>query len=166
MCAIAGEVAVANGGRVALAAMLPTLGALRHRGPDQWGLWVNGPRSVALLNARLVIVDEQGGRQPLANEDESIWVTFNGELYDFAAAARDLTARGHRFRSRSDTEIVVHLYEEYGDDFPRTCAASSRWRSTIRVAAGRTSSAIGSASSRSSSRAPGMPSSLAQRSRV
>ncbi len=119
MCAIAGEIALDRGSRVSLDAIPAMISALRHRGPDQWGYWIDAQASVALLNARLAIVDADGGRQPVANEDESIWVTFNGELYGYEALTRELVAKGHRFRTRSDTEILVHLYEEYGDDFTR-----------------------------------------------
>lgn len=117
MCAIAGEIALARDARVRADALEPMIGALRHRGPDQCGAWIAPDASVALLNARLAIVDRDGGRQPIANEDETVWVTFNGELYGFERLARDLAGRGHRFRTRSDTEVIVHLYEEYGERF-------------------------------------------------
>ena len=115
MCAIAGELVLRHPARVRLEAIAPMIGALRHRGPDQWGYWTSADRSAVLLNARLAIVDQDHGRQPLANEDETIWVTFNGELYGFERLADDLARRGHRFRTRSDTEVIVHLYEEYGE---------------------------------------------------
>jgi asparagine synthase (glutamine-hydrolysing) len=117
MCAIAGEISLTPGGRVRLDAAGPMAAALRHRGPDQWGWWTPDDRSVALVNARLAIVDLDGGRQPLANEDGSVWVTFNGEIYGFERLMADLAARGHRFRTRTDTEVIAHLYEEYGARF-------------------------------------------------
>jgi len=117
MCAIAGEIALTPDGRVRLDAVAPMTGVLRHRGPDQWGYWVPPDRSVLLLNARLAIVDVARGRQPLANEDGTVWVTFNGELYGFERLIADLSRRGHRFRTRTDTEVIVHLYEEYGAGF-------------------------------------------------
>jgi asparagine synthase (glutamine-hydrolysing) len=70
---------------------------------------------LGLAMCRLRIIDLAGGRQPIANEDETVWVVFNGEIYNFAAVRDDLETRGHRFRTQSDTEILVHLYEEYGD---------------------------------------------------
>ncbi|MGI9185750.1 MAG: asparagine synthase (glutamine-hydrolyzing) [Solirubrobacteraceae bacterium] len=86
---------------------------LRHRGPDGYGLWME--RSVGLGHRRLAIVDLPGGAQPMANEDESVWLTFNGEIYNHAALREELQSRGHRYRSRSDTETILHLYEEDGE---------------------------------------------------
>jgi asparagine synthase (glutamine-hydrolysing) len=86
---------------------------LRHRGPDGEGLWVEG--HVGLGFRRLAIVDLAGGAQPMPNEDESVWVVFNGEIYNHAKLRPWLEARGHRYRSRSDTETIVHLYEEEGE---------------------------------------------------
>ena len=86
---------------------------LRHRGPDGEGLWVEGP--VGLGHRRLAIVDVAGGQQPMANEDESCWIVYNGEIYNHAALRPGLEARGHRYRTRSDTETILHLYEEEGD---------------------------------------------------
>jgi asparagine synthase (glutamine-hydrolysing) len=87
---------------------------MRHRGPDGSGVWNEGP--VALGHRRLSIVDlSPGGRQPMANEDESLWVTFNGELYNWPELKGVLAGRGHRFRGNSDTEALLHLYEEHGE---------------------------------------------------
>jgi asparagine synthase (glutamine-hydrolysing) len=89
-------------------------GLLRHRGPDDQGLWHDG--RVALGHRRLAIVDlSPGGHQPMSNEDASLWVTFNGELYNWPEVKGTLAARGHRFRGTSDTEMLLHLYEEHGD---------------------------------------------------
>jgi len=87
--------------------------ALRHRGPDGEGLHLDGP--VGLGHRRLAIVDVEGGRQPMANEDGTAWITFNGEIYNHAALRPGLLARGHVYRTRSDTETILHLYEEEGD---------------------------------------------------
>jgi asparagine synthase (glutamine-hydrolysing) len=114
MCAIAGEVVLGTDRRVRLDAIPAMVGALGHRGPDQWGYWTDAAHSVALVNARLAIVDPAAGRQPIANEDGTVWVTFNGELYGFEKIAADLARIGHRFRTRTDTEVLVHLYEEHG----------------------------------------------------
>jgi asparagine synthase (glutamine-hydrolysing) len=83
---------------------------LRHRGPDGEGLWAEGP--VGLGHRRLAIVDVAGGQQPMPNEDESCWITYNGEIYNHADLRPGLEARGHRYRTRSDTETILHLYEE------------------------------------------------------
>jgi len=87
----------------------------RHRGPDDSGLWAEGP--VALGHRRLSIVDlSPGGHQPMANEDGTVHVTYNGELYNWPEVMPQLAARGHRFRGRSDTEMLLHLWEERGAD--------------------------------------------------
>ena len=85
---------------------------LVHRGPDQDGTHVEGP--VGLGHRRLSIIGVADGRQPLSNEDDSIWVTFNGEIYNHHELRDELTARGHTFRTHTDTEVLVHLYEEEG----------------------------------------------------
>ena len=88
--------------------------SLVHRGPDDSGFYVDSP--VALGFRRLSIVDLSGGHQPMSNEDGSIWIIFNGEIYNHAGLRPDLERRGHRYATRSDTETIIHLYEEYGDD--------------------------------------------------
>ena len=87
---------------------------LVHRGPDDVGQYVEGP--VGLAMRRLSIIDVVGGHQPLCNEDGSIWIVFNGEIYNFPDLRRRLEQAGHVFRTRSDTEVIVHAYEEWGDD--------------------------------------------------
>jgi len=86
---------------------------LRYRGPDDSGIYVD--RGVALANRRLSIIDLAGGHQPIHNEDETVWITFNGEIYNFRELRSHLQEKGHRFYTLSDTETIVHLYEEYGD---------------------------------------------------
>lgn len=88
------------------------VGMLRHRGPDAYGIHTES--GAALGHARLSIIDISGGGQPMSNEDGSIWVTFNGEIFNYIELRAELTARGHRFQTRSDTEVLVHLYEEEG----------------------------------------------------
>ena len=111
MCGIAGIVDL-QARPVELALMHRLCEVLAHRGPDDEGYYITGP--VALGQRRLAILDLAGGRQPMSNEDGTVWITFNGEIYNF----RDLRARleglGHRFATRSDTEVIVHAYEQYG----------------------------------------------------
>lgn len=85
-----------------------------HRGPDDEGYYVNS--NVGLAMRRLSIIDLSTGHQPIANEDETIWIVFNGEIYNFHDVRDDLVQRGHQFRTNTDTEAIVHAYEEYGDD--------------------------------------------------
>ena len=92
--------------------MLP---ALRHRGPDGSGVYVDD--RVALGHTRLSIIDLESGAQPIHNEDGSVHVSFNGEIFNYVELRRELEAAGHRFRTRTDTEVIVHGYEEWGDDF-------------------------------------------------
>jgi asparagine synthase (glutamine-hydrolysing) len=87
---------------------------MRHRGPDGEGIYAN--RHVALGHVRLSIIDVAGSRQPLANEDDSIWVTFNGEIYNYRELREELLAKRHHLRTQGDTEILVHLYEEHGPE--------------------------------------------------
>ena len=88
---------------------------MEHRGPD--GAGIAELRGATLAHRRLSIIDLEHGDQPMTNEDRTIWVTFNGEIYNYPALRAELAARGHCFRTRSDTEVLVHAYEEYGDDF-------------------------------------------------
>jgi asparagine synthase (glutamine-hydrolysing) len=94
------------------AALKRAADAMVHRGPDDEGFYFNG--ELGLGNRRLSIIDLPSGHQPMANEDETIWVTFNGEIYNYQELRPELEARGHRFHTASDTETLVHLYEEYG----------------------------------------------------
>jgi asparagine synthase (glutamine-hydrolysing) len=90
--------------------------ALRHRGPDDQGFHLEG--SLGLAHRRLAILDlTAAGRQPMSNEDGTIWIVYNGQLYDFQPIRKELEERGHRFRSRTDTEVMLHLYEDVGDRF-------------------------------------------------
>ncbi len=88
--------------------------AILHRGPDDEGFYVNA--NVAMGMRRLSIIDLAGGHQPISNEDGSVWVVFNGEIYNYQELRQGLLARGHQLRTNSDTETIVHLYEDYGDD--------------------------------------------------
>jgi asparagine synthase (glutamine-hydrolysing) len=113
MCGIAGFLS-ADPGRPADPAALKAMGdAIAHRGPDAEGYWTDP--GVGLVHRRLSIIDLAGGDQPIANEDGSVQVVFNGEIYNYQALRAGLEARGHRFRTHSDTEVLVHLYEEQGE---------------------------------------------------
>ncbi len=116
MCGIAGFVNRSGEG-ADLAILMRMTATLSHRGPDGDGFHCDG--AAALGHRRLSIIDLAGGAQPMANESDTIWVTFNGEIYNEPALREQLESRGHRFRTRSDTECLVHLYEDYGPDFVR-----------------------------------------------
>jgi len=88
------------------------LAMLRHRGPDEFGVLLD--REAGLGSARLSIIDLSGGSQPIANEDRSLWIVFNGEIFNYVELRAELEALGHRFRTSTDTEVVLHLYERYG----------------------------------------------------
>src|SRR5881397_289790 len=113
MCAIVGIVKLDPRERVDNAPLKRMRDVLHHRGPDGAGLWIEGP--VGLGHRRLAIVDVAGGHQPMANEDQTVWIVFNGEIYNHAELRPELEARGHRYRTRSDTETIIHLYEEEGE---------------------------------------------------
>ena len=112
MCGIAG---CWNSASVDL--IRPMVRALRHRGPDAEGFYEAPDHSVALGHRRLAILDLKTGNQPLANEDGTVWVVLNGEIYNHLDLRHELEQNGHRFATRSDTEALVHAYEEYGDGF-------------------------------------------------
>ncbi|HEY8537057.1 MAG TPA: asparagine synthase (glutamine-hydrolyzing) [Vicinamibacterales bacterium] len=115
MCGIAGIVGAAPDARPDRDLVARMLDTLVHRGPDDAGLYDGGP---AVIGARrLKIIDLDGGHQPIGNEDGSVWVAYNGEIYNHAALRRELEARGHRFATRCDTEVIVHAWEEYGERF-------------------------------------------------
>ena len=114
MCGIAGIVASDRLGPDDRARAMLMRDVMTHRGPDGAGL--HADEHVALAHRRLSIVDLAGGHQPLANEDATVWVTFNGEIYNHAEVRTRLEAAGHTYQTRSDTETIVHAYEEWGDD--------------------------------------------------
>ncbi|MGC8657696.1 MAG: asparagine synthase (glutamine-hydrolyzing) [Desulfomonilaceae bacterium] len=114
MCGICGTFSVCDHAPVPLGLLQDMNRALTHRGPDDEGYYVDGP--VGLAMRRLSIIDLESGHQPLTNEDSSIWIVFNGEIYNFQELRADLVKKGHVFRTSSDTEAIVHLYEEVGND--------------------------------------------------
>jgi len=112
MCAICGVLNL-NGDRPIESETIRTMIAMaRHRGPDEAGIYRDD--RVGLGHARLSIIDLSGGSQPLSNEDRTVWVVFNGEIFNYLELRRELESRGHRFRTSSDTETIAHAYEEYG----------------------------------------------------
>src|SRR5438093_12222185 len=109
VCGITGIVSAEGMG--APRSLSRSLDAQRHRGPDAWGTWSDDLCSLG--HRRLAIIDlSEAGRQPLSNEDGSVWITFNGEIYNFAALRGELEGLGHRFRTGTDTEVIVHAYEQ------------------------------------------------------
>lgn len=112
MCGLAAIYAEKNGGHNFAAACGRMIAALRYRGPDQAGLYC-GP-TVALAHARLSIIDLATGAQPIHNEDRTVWIVLNGEVYNYLELRKDLEGRGHRFYTNTDTEVIVHSYEEKG----------------------------------------------------
>ena len=113
MCGIAGVFHYQTHEPVAAAMLRRMTDRLAHRGPDDDGFWIDG--AAGLGHRRLSIIDVAGGHQPIRNEDDSIAIVFNGEIYNYRALAHLVEGRGHRLKTRSDTETIVHLYEEFGD---------------------------------------------------
>lgn len=128
MCGIAGVVYSDPVRRVDRQVLSRMAAAIAHRGPDAEGFWISSEEpadglpaespatQVGLVHRRLSIIDLESGRQPISNEDGSIQIVFNGEIYNFRELRRDLESRGHSFRTLSDTEVIVHLYEEFGEE--------------------------------------------------
>ena len=115
MCGICGQIYTDRQRRVSAEVIARMCRSIAHRGPDDEGQYVRG--HVGLGNRRLQVIDLKTGHQPMANEDETVWTVFNGEIYNFLTLRKELAARGHIFRTRSDTETIVHAYEEYGPRF-------------------------------------------------
>jgi asparagine synthase (glutamine-hydrolysing) len=122
MCGIAGAAWTADAVPLSHVTLERMVSAIAHRGPDDSGTYFSADQrfpafpAAALGFRRLSIIDLNTGHQPLSNEDESVWIVFNGEIYNYRELRRDLEARGHRFRTNTDTECIVHLYEELGPD--------------------------------------------------
>ncbi len=114
MCGIAGVFNLKARPPVPRAALERMIAPVEHRGPDGFGLYLDP--LVGLAHARLSIIDLEGGWQPIHNEDRSLWIVLNGEIFNYIELRKELEARGHRFHTESDTEVVIHLYEESGAD--------------------------------------------------
>jgi len=114
MCGIAGVVSAARESSITEALVRHMCNQIVHRGPDDEGIYVADGAGLGMR--RLSIIDLSGGHQPLFNEDRSAWIVFNGEIYNFPDLRRELESRGHRFYTKTDTEVIIHLYEEKGAD--------------------------------------------------
>jgi asparagine synthase (glutamine-hydrolysing) len=117
MCGIAGIVSTEPSARQDVETIRLMCNAIVHRGPDDEGFYAR--ECAGLGMRRLSIIDLAGGHQPIHNENRNVWVVFNGEIYNFLELRRDLESRGHRFYTHSDTEVIVHLYEEFGTECVR-----------------------------------------------
>jgi asparagine synthase (glutamine-hydrolysing) len=111
MCGICGKLAF-GGAEVQGSVITSMLGTIRHRGPDDEGMYL--APGIGLGHRRLSIIDLSAGHQPLSNEDGTVWIVFNGEIYNYQDLRSTLQAQGHVFKTKSDTEVIVHLYEQYG----------------------------------------------------
>lgn len=116
MCGIVGEINCA-GHKVSPAVLEAMRDRLSHRGPDDAGLFLTQDGAVGLGHRRLSVIDlSAAGHQPMTNETGTVWISFNGEIFNFPELKAALSRQGHIFRSHCDTEVIIHLYEEYGVD--------------------------------------------------
>ncbi len=116
MCGIAGILQMKESGRISLETLERMIAVVHHRGPDEEGFYLDD--RVGLGQSRLSIIDLAGGTQPIHNEDETLWIIYNGEVFNYPELREDLLKKGHRFYTHSDTEVILHLYEEMGCDCP------------------------------------------------
>ncbi len=115
MCGICGDYVYGNGTPVDEGILVTMRDSMAHRGPDDAGIWISSDRRIGFGHRRLSIIDlSSAGRQPMCNEDGTVWIVLNGEIYNYQILRQELEQKGHRFRSRTDTEVIVHLYEEKG----------------------------------------------------
>src|SRR5215467_870729 len=114
MCGICGQYNFVTGAPVDAQAIKRMADAIAHRGPDDEGQYIAG--SIGLGFRRLSIIDLEGGHQPMSDDDGSVWVVFNGEIYNFPELKSELQSHGHVFRTNSDTEVIVHGYKQWGND--------------------------------------------------
>jgi asparagine synthase (glutamine-hydrolysing) len=113
MCGICGKLSFERGANVSPRLLKAMADSIQHRGPDDEGYYHSGP--VGFGFRRLSIIDLNTGRQPISNEDGTVWIVFNGEIYNYQELRQQLQAKGHVFRTQTDTEVIVHLYEEFGE---------------------------------------------------
>lgn len=114
MCGISGIYNFESGQHISLDVLKGMILALHHRGPDEFGIYRD--EQTALSSARLSIIDLAGGSQPISNEDGTVWIVFNGEIFNYIELRPLLEKRGHHFKTKTDTEVIIHLYEEFGTD--------------------------------------------------
>src|SRR6267142_156540 len=114
MCGIAGQFNFQHREPVEPDVIRRMTDSIAHRGPDDEGYYISGP--IGLGFRRLSIIDLAGGHQPMSDAEESVWVIFNGEIYNYRELRAELEAQGHRFRTRSDTEVIVHGYKQWGTE--------------------------------------------------
>jgi asparagine synthase (glutamine-hydrolysing) len=112
MCGIVGTLNLTSADPIQQETLRQMLAMLRHRGPDQFGLYVD--EHVGLGSARLSIIDLNTGQQPITNEDKTLWIVFNGEIFNYVELRPEVEARGHHFATNTDTEVILHLYEDFG----------------------------------------------------
>ena len=115
MCGIAGILQTKNQGSINETLVTRMISVLRHRGPDESGMYLDP--FIGLGHTRLSIIGLEGGAQPLSNEDGSLWIVYNGETFNYVELRNELISKGHRFSTTTDTEVVLHLYEEFGPQF-------------------------------------------------
>ena len=115
MCGIVGKYNFSTGEKVSSELLKSMCDTIEYRGPDDSGVHTDG--HIGLGHRRLSILDLSTlGHQPMASKDESIWITYNGEIYNFQSLKKDLEAKGYTFASNCDTEVIIYLYKEYGED--------------------------------------------------
>lgn len=114
MCGIAGKFSFSNQKPVCVRELADMIGIFQYRGPDESGIYLDD--HVGLAHARLSIIDLAGGSQPICNENQRLWIVYNGEIFNYVELRKDLIAKGHTFATASDTEVILHLYESYGTD--------------------------------------------------
>ena len=122
MCGIAGKWTFDPDAGMDQQVVSAMVGTMAHRGPDGEGVRVLP--QIVLGHRRLAIIDLEAGDQPMTNEDGTVWITFNGEIYNFRELRANLLTRGHQFLTCSDTEVIVHLYEEFGEGCVEAATAS------------------------------------------
>jgi asparagine synthase (glutamine-hydrolysing) len=116
MCGIAGSFAYNSRQPVDKVLLEKMTTSLEHRGPDGFGYFYSKDRSLGFGHRRLSIIDLSTGDQPMCNEDGTVWITFNGEIYNYRTLGEELRSRGHKFKTTSDTEVILHAYEQWGED--------------------------------------------------
>src|SRR5207249_366761 len=114
MCGIAGQFNFQRREPVERETIVRMTRSIAHRGPDDEGFFISGP--VGLGSRRLSIIDLAGGHQPMSDAEASVWITFNGEIYNYKELRAELQSKGHQFRTNSDTEVIIHGYKEWGTD--------------------------------------------------